>query len=149
MAREIVTSENRDAYMKQKLGIEDKPEIKESESLVKDKGTKYDMPGGYIDIQHEDTKYAPRKQSIVDFVVDENKRGKGIGAKLLKHALTKHDDLGGQASSTASVKVLHNHGFRHPELPKGTFEQHEDKRKEDSSVYMAYRDAKGKKYVGK
>ena len=127
----------------------DEPEIKESTSLVKEKGTKYELPSGYIDIQHEDTKYSPRKQSIVDFVVDENKRGEGIGAKLLKHALSKHDDLGGQASSTASVKVLYNHGFRHPELSKGTFQHHEDKRKQDSSVYMAYRDDKGKKYIGK
>lgn len=121
--------------------------FQEKESMVGDKGTKYTTDGGYIDVQHKDTQYAPRKHSIVDFVVDESKRGQGIGKKLLKHALSKHNDLGGQASSTASVKVMHDAGMRHPAMPNGSFEEHEAKRKEDSSVYMAHKDADGKPYV--
>jgi GNAT superfamily N-acetyltransferase len=146
MAREIVTSENKAEYDKKKLGMKD--DIKEAESMVGNKGTRYEMPGGIIDIQHKGTEYAPRKQSIVNFEVKESSRGKGIGSKLLKHALSQHDDLGGQASSPASVKVLYNHGFRHPEMPKGTFDEHEKKRQEDSSIYMAHKDANGKKYKG-
>ena len=74
----------------------------------------------------------------------------------MKH---KYEDL----SDEARELVLHGDNSEHlyrtshepiaknlaKKMAKGTFEQHEDKRKEDSSVYMAYRDAKGKKYVGK
>ena len=147
MAREIVTSENKKEYDEKKLGI--KNNIKETESMVGNKGTRYEMPDGIIDIQHKGTEYAPRKQSIINFVVKENNRNKGIGSKLLKHALSQHDDLGGQASSPASLKVLYNHGFRNPEMPKATFDEHEKKRQEDSSIYMAYKDLNGKKYVNK
>lgn len=115
-------------------------------SLVGEDGEKISMPGGYIDIKHKNTQWSPRKQSIVDFVVDEDKRGHGIGHKLVQHALSRHDDLGGQASSPASVKVLHDHGFRHPEMPHGSFQEHLDKLKEDSSVYMAHKDTDGKPY---
>lgn len=121
--------------------------IEEKKSLTNENGTKYSTDGGYIDVQHKDTKYSPRKQSIVDFVVDDDKRGQGIGSKLIKHALSKHDDLGGQASSTASVKVMYNHGFRHPTMPEGSFDDHEEKRKQDSSIYMAHKDTDGNKYV--
>jgi GNAT superfamily N-acetyltransferase len=116
-------------------------------SLVGDKGEKISTHGGYIDVQHKDTKYSPRKQSIVDFVVDDDKRGKGIGKKLVHHALTRHSDLGGQASSAASVKVLHGAGFRHPELPKGSVEDHMKKLHQDSSVYMAHKDDMGNPYI--
>jgi predicted N-acetyltransferase YhbS len=115
-------------------------------SLVGDDGDKISTHGGYIDIKHSNTDWSPRKHSIVDFVVDEDKRGQGIGHKLVSHALTKYNDLGGQASSAASVKVLHDHGFRHPAMPHGSLKEHIDKMNEDSSVYMAHKDENGKPY---
>ena len=148
MAREIVTSENREEYINKKLGKkESKEEIKEGESLVGEKGTKYKTREGHIDIKHTGTEHAPRKQSVVDFVIDEKHRGKGIGKKLLRHALTKHNDLGAQVSSPASLKVFYSHGFRNPEIPKGTFEEHEKRLNEDSSVFVAHKDLHGKPYI--
>jgi GNAT superfamily N-acetyltransferase len=115
-------------------------------SLVGDDGEKIHHEGGYIDIKHKNTDYAPRKQSVVDFVVNEDRRGQGIGHKLVAHALTRHNDLGAQASSAASVKVFHDHGFRHPAMPHGSLQEHLDKLHEDSSVFMAHKDADGKPY---
>ncbi len=123
-------------------------EITLGKSLVRDNGVKFQLPGGYIDIQYKNLLYAPRSQSIVDFVVDSELRGQGIGTKLINYAISKFPDLGGQASSIASIKVLYNAGFRNPEIPNGSFQDHEKKRQEDSSVFMAYRDEKGNKYIG-
>jgi GNAT superfamily N-acetyltransferase len=149
-----VTSENKaehDREFMEKRGQLTKSQvnsdIEEAKSLVGEHGVKYKTQGGHIDVKHSDTKHAPRSQSIVDFVVDEKARGKGIGSKLLKHALSKHNDIGAQVSSPASVKVFHKHGFRHPEMPKGSFEEHLAKMKEDSSVFMAHKDVNGKPYV--
>jgi ribosomal protein S18 acetylase RimI-like enzyme len=117
-------------------------------SLVGNDGTMIKTNGGFIDIQHKNTKYSPRKQSIVNFVVDKDKRGQGIGDSLVKHALTQYDDLGGQVSSLASLKVLHNNGFRSPSMPNGTYQQHVDEFNNDGSIYMAVNNSEGKPYVG-
>lgn len=116
-------------------------------SLVGDKGERIHTKGGHIDVQYKDAKWSPRPHSIVDFVVDEHQRGQGIGKKLLAHAMSRHDNLGGQASSHASVKVMHNAGFRNPEIPNGSVEDHFAKMKEQSSVYMAHKDQHGNPYV--
>jgi GNAT superfamily N-acetyltransferase len=117
------------------------------ESLVGDKGELIKTDGGRIDVQHV-TKFSPRKQSVIDFVVDEDKRGKGIGDKLLKQALSKYNDLGGQVSSIASLKVFHNNGFRNPDLPNGSFNEHLKLFKEEGgSLYMAHKDDNGKAYI--
>jgi GNAT superfamily N-acetyltransferase len=121
--------------------------ITTSNSLVGGDGTRYNHGASHIDIKHSNAKYSPRKHSIVSFEVDSNKRGTGIGEKLLNHALSKHDDLGGQASSAASVKVMHNAGMRNPSIPSDSFADHEKMRAEDSSVYMAHKDSEGKAYV--
>lgn len=118
-----------------------------SPSLVGDDGEKISTLGGFIDIKFKNTVFSPRKQSIVNFVVDDNSKGKGIGKKLIKHALTRHDDLGGQASSAASVKALYDCGFRNPQIPNGSFQDHLAKMKDDSSVYMAHKDDSGTAYV--
>ena len=132
-----------EAYIK----IVTESEIEHGESLSNSDGTKYQTPNGYIDIQHKNLKYSPRSQSVVGFVVDEKSRGKGIGKALLAHAIKKHDDLGAQVSSAASVKVFHDAGFRNPEIPNGSFQDHENKRQEDSSIFMAHKNHIGEKYV--
>jgi len=123
-------------------------EITLGKSLVGENGMKIQLLGGYIDIQYKNLLYAPRSQSIVDFVVDSELRGQGIGKKLVAYAISKFPDLGGQASSIASIKVLYNAGFRNPEISNGSFQDHEKKRQEYSSVFMAYQDEKGNKYIG-
>jgi GNAT superfamily N-acetyltransferase len=117
--------------------------------LVGDDGVRFVTDGGYIEIKHKNMVHAPRSQSVVDFVVDENKRGQGIGKKLLAHALSKYPDLGGQVSSAASLKVFYSLGFRNPSNPEGTLADYEKQRQEDSSIFMAVNDASGKKYVNK
>lgn len=109
----------------------------ESESLAGSNGTKIKIGNSYIDVQHTGLKYAPRSQSVIDFVVDEADRGRGVGTRLLKMAQQQFNDMGAQASSAASVKVFYNAGFRNPGLVDGTFEDHERMRQEDSSVFMA------------
>ena len=117
------------------------------QSLAGPDGDLIKHEGGHIDI-HTNSPYSPRKQSIIDFYVPEEKRGKGIGKELVRQALEKHKDLGGQASSKESIGILHKFGFRHPSMPTGSVEDHIKKYKEDSSVYMALNDEHGKKYVG-
>ncbi len=118
-------------------------------SLAGDKGEVLQEPGGYIDVMHE-TKYSPRKQGVIDFVVEEAKRGQGIGDRLLKRALEKYPDLGGQVSSPASLKVFYNNGFRNPDMPStASFEDTLKMFKEDGgSLYMAHKDDDGNPYVG-
>ena len=116
-------------------------------SLAGEHGEVITAPGGRIDVQHK-TKWSPRTQSVIDFVVDEDKRGKGLGDALLKKALAKYSDLGGQVSSLASLKVFHNNGFRHPELPSGSFEDHVKAFKDEGgSLFMAHKDDNGEPYV--
>jgi len=123
------------------------PITKREKSLVGDNGTRYDLDGGHIDIQHKNLPYAPRSQSVVSFHVPDEKQGKGIGTKLLHHAMVMHEDIGAQCSSPASVKIFHNCGFRNPNLGRdATFEDHEKQRKSDSSVFMARNDNKGKPF---
>lgn len=115
-------------------------------SLVGEKGTKIKTDGGYIDIQHK-TEYSPRSQSVVDFVVDEHQRGKGIGDKLLKHAKTIYKDLGGQVSSIPSLKVFYKNGFRNPNLHDKTFDDHvKEFHDNGGSLFMAANDHHGTPY---
>lgn len=123
-------------------------EMTTGNSLVGVDGIKYQLPGGYIDIKFANMKHAPRDQSVVDFVVEPELQGRGIGKQLLAYAKTKHPDLGAQVSSAPSVKVFYDAGFRNPEMPDGSFADHEKRRQEDSSIFMALRDQDGKPYVG-
>lgn len=117
------------------------------ESLAGDDGEVFRVPNGRIDIQHK-TKYSPRSQSVIDFVVDEEMRGKGIGDQLLKTAMAKYKDLGGQVSSLASLKVFYNNGFRNPDNPNMTFEELvKEFQLNGGSLFMAMNDENGNPYV--
>lgn len=123
-------------------------ELSESKSLAGDAGDVIEYKGGLIDINTA-PQYAPRGQSIVHFEVPELVRGQGIGDALLKMAMRKYKDLGGQVSSLASLKILHNNGFRNPQLPQGTFQDHVAEFHENGdSLFMAMNDSDGKPYVG-
>ncbi len=116
-------------------------------SLVGEDGDVIANDGGYIDVKYKNTDWSPRKQSIVDFVVDEDQRGKGYGKDLVQRAIAKYDDLGGQASSKASVAVLYAAGMRNPAAPDASLSELFTKLAEDSSVYLAMKDDKGIPYV--
>jgi len=103
--------------------------------------------GGYIDIRHTNAKYSPRSQSIIDFFVDENKRGKGFGKDLIHKAMKKYPNLGGQASSRASIKIMYDAGMRNPTNPDATLDDLFRMKEEWSSVYMALKDRNGIPYV--
>jgi GNAT superfamily N-acetyltransferase len=47
-------------------------------------------------------------------VVDESRRGQGIGSQLIDAAIQEYsgEEISGQVSSLASLKVLFNKGFR-------------------------------------
>jgi GNAT superfamily N-acetyltransferase len=108
-------------------------------------GIRYETDHGHIDINTK-TQFSPRKQSVVDFVVDEDQRGKGIGKALLQQAMRNHDDIGAQVSSFASLKIFYDLGFRNPANPKGTLQEYEQTRKKDSSIFLAMRDREGNRY---
>lgn len=117
------------------------------ESLAGEDGEVFRVPHGRIDIQHK-TKYSPRSQSVIDFVVDEEMRGRGIGDQLLKMALAKYKDLGGQVSSLASLKVFYNNGFRNPDMPDATFDELVKEFKlNGGSIFMAVNDDQGVPYT--
>jgi|7_EtaG_2_1085326.scaffolds.fasta_scaffold01003_9 GNAT superfamily N-acetyltransferase len=63
--------------------------------------------------------------SIYKFVVDEDKRGLGIGSQLIDAVLGEYpgEEISGQVSSLASLKILHNKGFVNLEAPNATFEE--------------------------
>lgn len=106
------------------------------------------VPGGYIDIHFQNNPQSPRRHSVVGFLVDEDKRGQGIGHKLLQQAKQKYSDLGAQVSSKASLKVFYNNGFRAPEMPEASFPELLKLWKENGeSLYMAVNDEDGRPYA--
>jgi len=108
MTREIVTSENREDFMKKKLGIEDD---------VKDIAKKYAEHG--IDADVYNGKNAIELSKII---VPKENRGEGLGSKFMQD-LTAHADKYGKrvdlspskdfgASSVSRLKEFYKkHGF--------------------------------------
>ena len=82
------------------------------------------IDGGKI-VVWENSPYAGGAHSIYEFVVDESKRGQGIGSKLIDAVVQEYpgEEISGQASSLSSLKVLHNKGFANREHPNATFEE--------------------------
>jgi len=80
--------------------------------------------GGKIVIW-ENSPYADGVHSIYSFVVDESKRGQGIGSQLIDAVLEEYagEEISGQVSGLASLKVFHNKGFKSAEAPDATFEE--------------------------
>lgn len=115
-------------------------------SLVGNNGTSLKVDGGEIDIQPI-TQYSPRSQSVINFFVDPTKRNQGIGDWLVKQAKQKFKDLGAQVSSIPSLKVFHNNGFRNPEMPNGSFQDHvKEFQANGGSLFLAMNDDQGKPY---
>jgi GNAT superfamily N-acetyltransferase len=111
MAREIVTSENREDYMKKKLGMEDESnDVKNISKKYEEHGVESDLWNGKNAIE------------LSKIVVPKEKRGEGLGSKFMED-LTSHADKEGKrvdlspskdfgASSVARLKEFYKkHGF--------------------------------------
>jgi GNAT superfamily N-acetyltransferase len=114
----------------------DRPRNKMNEAFGDDWDT-IKVDGGKIQIW-PNAPHAPRSASVIEFVVDEDKRNQGIGDKLVKMAMHKYPDLGAQVSSVASLKVFYNNGFRNPKIQDASFEEHIEAFKENGgSLFLA------------
>jgi len=84
----------------------------------------FSLPGGKIKVW-ENSPYAGGAHSIMDFVVDESQRGQGIGSQLIDAVIQAYpgEELSGQVSSLASLKVLFNKGFRPHGPPPSNFNE--------------------------
>ena len=104
------------------------------------------IPGGLIRVISP-APHSPRDASVVEFIVDENKRNQGIGSKLVHMAVNKYPDLGAQVSSIASMKAFYNNRFRNPKIPDGSFDDHIEAFNENwGSLFMASTDKEGNRY---
>ena len=123
---------------------------KQNDSITEKFGDDWDtihVDGGHIQIW-PNAPHAPRSASVIDFVVDADKRNQGIGDKLVKAAMHKYHDLGAQVSSLASLKVFYNNGFRNPRIPETSFHDHiEAFHDNGGSLFMARNDDTGKSYI--
>lgn len=86
----------------------------------------------------ENAKFAPRSNSITDFVVPEGMRGSGVGGALLDDVLSRYDpmDVSAAASSNPSVALFYNRGFRPSSNPQASLDESLAIRRDDSSVTM-------------
>lgn len=93
--------------------------------------------GAYITVM-ENSKYAPRPNSVTDFVVPEELRGKGIGGKMLDEIFSIYgpETISAAASSIPSVKAFYKRGLRPGRNPNATLDDAIKIMKEDSSVTM-------------
>lgn len=121
--------------------------ITEGRSLAGKDGHCFTIGNARLDVRYKNTQFAPRTQSVIEFVVPEDQRGQKIGQQLLTEALKKFHDLGAQVSSEASLHIFYKFGFRHPADPSMSFEQLRAKLHEDSSVFMASNDGHGNPYI--
>jgi len=79
--------------------------------------------GGHIEIM-ENSPYAGGRHSVSTLYVDEEKRGQGIGGKLVDEFIkTYNTNLSAQTSNIGSVKLFYKKGFRPKEHPTATLEE--------------------------
>jgi len=86
----------------------------------------------------EDSKWAPRKNSVTDFVVPDEVQRQGLGGQLLDDVLSRYDpkEISAAASSDTSVALFYKRGFRPISKPDARLKDALDMRREDSSVTM-------------
>jgi GNAT superfamily N-acetyltransferase len=82
------------------------------------------IDGGRI-VVIENSKWADGAHSIYNFFVDEDKRGEGLGKKLIQIVLDEYpgEEISAQVSSLASLKVFLDLGFKPSEKPDASFEE--------------------------
>jgi len=84
----------------------------------------FSVEGGKIEVI-ENSKWANGAHSIFSFFVDEDKRGQGIGKKLIQMVLDTYpnEEISAQASSNASLKAFMDLGFTPPEKPDASYNE--------------------------
>jgi GNAT superfamily N-acetyltransferase len=84
----------------------------------------FSISGGKL-VVWENSPYAQGANSIYSFVVDESVRGQGIGSQLIDAMIQTYpgEEMSGQVSSLASLKVLFNKGFRPPGIQNIDFDE--------------------------
>lgn len=90
--------------------------------------------GGYMTVVEREG--AARDVSVIDFVVPEEHRGRGVGRALLRYVMERHPSLMGQVSSKAAAKLAYDAGRRPWGMPDATLADVLAKIDEDSSVNM-------------
>ena len=73
----------------------------------------------------ENSEWAGGAHSILSFFVDEDKRGQGIGQKLIQMVIDAYpgQEISAQASSRASLKAFMNLGFVPPEKSDASYNE--------------------------
>ena len=91
----------------------------------------------------EDAQFAPRKNSITEFVVPEEYRGSGIGGQLLDNVLSRYNplDISAAVSSDPSVALFYKRGFRPISNPNASLDEAMAIRRDQSSVTMVIPEA--------
>ena len=106
-------------------------------------GKTYIGEKGSISIM-ENSPYAPRPNSITEFVVDEKERGKGVGKKILDDVLGQYppESISASVSSPAALSMLYKKGFRPIANPSSSKEDAIKIMREDSAVTMVIPEGK-------
>lgn len=88
--------------------------------------TAFNADGGRLVIM-ENSKWAQGAHSVIDFVVDEERRGQGIGSLLVKTVIAYYpgEHISAQVSSPISLKLFLNFGFSPPMAPNASFDEAE------------------------
>ena len=105
--------------------------------------TTISSPEGHIKIA-SGVQLSPNKNSVVDFVVPEGKRGQGHGKALMAKAVEMFPELGGQVSSLAALKVAYDVGRRPATKPEATWEASKNMFEKAGSINMTTPDAPNK-----
>ena len=73
---------------------------------------RFETEGGYLEVW-ENSPHAQGSNSVVNFEVDNTRRGQGIGSRLVDAVLAAYpgEEISAQVSSLASLKVFFNKGF--------------------------------------
>tara|TARA_R110002020_G_scaffold475977_2_gene715277 strand:+ start:3500 stop:4648 length:1149 start_codon:yes stop_codon:yes gene_type:complete len=87
-----------------------------------DDKTVFKIDGGRLVIL-ENSKLAGGAHSVLRFFVDEDKRGQGLGKKLIQAVLDEYpgEEISAQVSSLASLKAFMSMGFAPSEKPEASF----------------------------
>ena len=98
-------------------------------------------PSGNIQIL-ENSPWADNRNSVVEFVVNENKRGQGIGKNLVNELLRHYSGkkISAQVSSMASLSIFYKVGFRPFSNISATYEETVNMFKENWGSLMLVKD---------
>jgi len=89
------------------------PGVTSSQTVSGDKVVRrFETDGGYLEVW-ENSPWAQGAHSVTDFVVEDGRRGQGIGSRLVDALVSAYpgEEISAQVSSLSSLKVFFNKGF--------------------------------------